>query len=51
MRIPVKFGPARVVVPLKSRVRLLPPPATPTVKVGVVPVRVTLALESVTAPV
>ena len=51
--IPVKFAPTKAVVPLKSRTRLLAPPATPAVNVGVVPVsvRVAAAPVKVTKPV
>ena len=48
-RMPVKLLPGIAVTPLKSRVRSLPPPATPPPKVGVVPVSVVL-VPSVTSP-
>ena len=42
LRIPVKFAPFIVVVPLKFSVRSKPPPATVDAKVGVVPVSTAL---------
>ena len=49
-RMPVKPAPVITVVPLKSRSRSYPAPATPPVNVGVVPARVAFAA-SVTRPV